>query len=259
MRLLTTMKRQYLRMAYPNKRYVGLSRKRRRKFRAPRRAFVPRTMGPFSATESKYFDSVVSGFAIPGNTVWSATNDCLKGVIALPQEGSDINNRVGRKISIYKIALRGVCEATVQQDQADILGTPAVRVIFWQDMQTNATVTNSSLLMEAPGAGTASLNFSVFQNTANFGRFRVLKDFILRARDSTAGTDGASTTSQNFADRPFKITHKFKKPVIVRFNAVNGGSIGDIVDNSFYLSVQSSNADGTSNISVQARCYYKDH
>ena len=127
-------------------------------------------------------------------------------------------------------------------------------------MQTNATVTTSASLMANSNTAEVGNLFCTFQNTANFGRFRVLKDKIYVGQDITAGTDGASTTSQRFKDIPFKCTAKFKTPINVRFNGTNGGTIGDVVDNSFYLSIQPSNESWASGVVVTAlsRVYYKD-
>lgn len=92
-------------------------------------------------------------------------------------------------------------------------------------------------------------------------RFRVLKDMILRPRILTAMTDGTNTSSQGCSDTVFKMTVKFKKPVVVKFNATNAGTIGDIVDNSFHLIGIMSNDDLTNSglISYQCRGYYKDN
>lgn len=210
-------------------------------------------------SESKYFDTETSAFAVAeNNTDWAATNDVIKGLICVPLEGSDIDTRVGRKISIYKIAVRGIIYATALPDQADVIHTPDFRCILWQDTQCNATVTNSSLLMQPGTAGTPLVPFCAFQNTANFGRFRVLKDKIYRGRDVTVGTDGAATLSEQMGDISYKFTHKFNKPVIVRFNATNGGTIADIVNHAFYLSIQKSGTGFAHATTVRTRAYYKD-
>lgn len=223
-----------------------------------RRSYVPRTMGPFSVSESKYFDTETNDFALVAGTAWGATNDVIKGLIAIPVEGSDIDNRIGRKIAIYKIAIRGCINHAIAVDQADSLILPLTRLILWQDKQTNATVTTSNLLMQAPTNAQSDCMFNSFQNIANLGRFRVLKDTWVKTPFSQSGTDGASTTSQAAASSPFKMVIKFRKPVIVNFNATNGGTIGDVVDNSFYLTAQKNFATYDSTLTCRTRCYYKD-
>lgn len=113
--------------------------------------------------------------------------------------------------------------------------------------------------MAAPGAATTALTVSTFQSLSNLGRFRVLKDKMIKLGMPYAGTDGASTNSiipgQNI---PFKLNFKFKNPVFMRFNATNGGSVADIIDNSFHLIGSLSNTPWTASISYQCRTSYTD-
>ena len=52
----------------------------------------------------------------------------------------------------------------------------------------------------------------------------------------------------------------FQNTANFRFNGTNGGTIADIIDNSFYLSIQPSNESWASGVVVTAlsRVYYKD-
>lgn len=251
----------YARRGMDVKYYTYTPYKARRPWKRTRSGvpFVPRTMGPFSVSESKYFDAEESGFAVAENTgAWAATNDIIKGIICVPVEGSDINNRVGRKIAVYKVACRGIINPASLSDQADVLSAPAWRVILWMDTQCNGSETTSAALMEAGTANTAAVTFTAFQNIANFGRFRVLKDKVIRSGGAVASTDGANTSSIAIPNIPFKITHKFSKPCVVKFGA-SAGAIGDIVNNAFYISIQASTVNYTSTVTVRTRAYYKDN
>lgn len=231
----------------------------RRGIKRPRRQFVARTMGPFATSESKYFDSETSGFAVAEETQnWAAANDVVKGVMCIPTEGTDIDNRIGRKIAIYKLAIKGVINPAILQDQADVLSAPCYRIIFWQDTQCNGTVTTSASLMQGGTAATAAVTFTAFQNPENFGRFRVLKDVVLRAGVPIASTDGANTTTITIPNIPFKLTHRWRIPLTIKFNAADNGNIGDIVDHAFYLSIQKSTVNYTETVTVRTRAYYKD-
>lgn len=230
--------------AYPRRRYT------------PVRQYVPRTMGPFSASESKYFDTeeniAVANFA----TTWAGTeidNTTLSCLFA-PSEGSDIDNRIGRKVQVYKLALRGQYNSTPSTNQADSLAPNFCRIIIYMDTQTNGTQSQGEDLM----AGSASNAITSFQNLANLGRFRVLRDFNVKLREVNTMTDGTNTSSQAIGTSPWKATIKFKKPVIVKFNATNGGTIGDIVDNSFHI-IAMEQGGYTGNIQYNCRTYYKDH
>lgn len=212
-------------------------------------------------TERKYFDSFLSAAAVAGSTDWTATelDPATLNTLCVPSEGSDIDNRVGRQITVHSIRIRGVLSVAALQDQADMVQVPAVRLVLFQDMQTNAAQAQGENLMAAPGAATAPLTMSTFQNLSNLGRFRVLKDKYIKLGMPYAGTDGASTNSlapgQNV---PFKLNFKFKRPVVIRFNATNGGSVADIIDNSFHLLGQKSATTWVASISYQCRTSYTD-
>ncbi len=226
------------------------------KARRPSRQYVARTVGP-QAGESKYFDSSVSDFTVDETTTWVAGADVIKGTLAIPIQGTSVQTRVGRRIEIYKVSLRGTISMTTIAASATMLDPPAFRCILWTDTQTNGAVTTSASLMQAPGTATLPLKFSTFQNIANFGRFRVLKDLSFQGPDFISFNDAATTGTIASADIPIKIVHKFNKALVVKFSA-NGGDIGDVVDNSIYFTVIKSSGDGVHKISVQSRCYFKD-
>lgn len=242
------MKRTRVEASRPSKRYRYNTYQPRRSARSYR-----------PAGEPKYFDQEVDDFALPGNGAWAGTNDALKGTICIPQEGSDIDDRIGRKIAVHKIAVRGVIKYNADTDQVDIVTSPAIRILLWMDQQCNGTVTTAASLMQAPQNAEADNVFCTFQNPSNFGRFRMLRDKIFFGRDNVAGTDGANTTSQCPGTIPFKMTVKFKKPIIVKFNSTNGGTIADIVDNAFYLSCQASGGAFTKTLTARTRVYYRDY
>lgn len=224
------------------------------------RQFVSRTMGPFSVSESKYFDSYLANSAIAEGDSWQGTelDPATLDTLVVPTEGSDIDNRIGRKISIYKIALRGLIANAPEQNAGDIFRSPAYRFILYLDQQTNGVQSQGEELMAAPGTASLPLTFLTFQNLSNLGRFRVLRDVVIRPRDITSGTDGTNTTSQNLADIPFRMVVKFRKPIVMKFNSTSGGTVGDIVDNSFHLIGQKSGAGFASSLYYQCRAYYKD-
>jgi len=239
---------------------AGLGQGARKRY-PHRRSQVARTMGPFAATESKYFTSTVSARAFPESQTWVDTeiDPTTFNTLCLPVEGADISQRIGRKISVYKIAIRGTIQQTNASDQPDVLANPAFRLILYIDQQTNGVQSQGEEVMAAPGgAATVLTAFNSFQNLANLGRFRILRDKIYRGTVQTAGTDGASTVSINSNHIPFKMTVRFRNPVIIRFNATNGGTIGDIVDNSFHLIGNKSGTSYDHTINYQCRAYYKD-
>lgn len=216
---------------------------------------IPRNM--FSVSELKYFDTEVSAVNVPESTDWTAT-ELSAGTIALPTEGSDIDNRVGRKISVYKVVVRGVIRQTVEAATSIPIGLPSVRLILYVDQQTNGTASQGEQLMLPPTNASVADAFSSLQNPANFGRFRVLRDVVLRATDASITNASASTSGQTCSDLPFKLMYRFKKPLQIRFNATNGGTIADVVDNSICLLGQKSTTGYATPITYRTRIYYKD-
>ncbi len=222
------------------------------------RQYIPRTLGPLAVSESKYFDAENGGFAVAEESQsWAAASDVFKGVMAIPQQGNSATTRVGRRIEVYKIAVRGVIQTTIAADAGDVQVPSFYRCMLWMDQQTNGTVTTSAALMQPSTANTIPMVACAFQNIANFGRFRVLKDFSLLPGQQETGTDGASTMSIGQSDVPFKCTYKFKKPLRIKF-AANGGNIGDVVDNSIYFSMNKASGSGTQTVTVRSRVYFKD-
>lgn len=237
---------------------------RSKMYRRSNRQFVPRTMGPFSISESKYFDSARTVNVIPVlTTSWAGTEQdpATQNCLFAPQEGSDINNRVGRKVSVYKLSVRGFIYSAPEISQTSLNNAPppAVRVILYMDQQTNGTQSQGEELMNSHS--TDLLNFQSHQNPNNFGRFRVLRDITYKQQPAFVGVDDSTTDSMavGYNGIPFKMVVRFKKPVIVKFNSTNGGDIGDIVDNSFHIiAAKSQNTNPITYISYNARTYYKD-
>lgn len=220
---------------------------------------APRSVGALAVTERKYFDAYLSAGSIAQSVDWAGTevDPATLNTLFAPQEGSDINNRVGRKVAVHKITLRGSIYVPTQTNQTAADQSGGVRIILFQDMQTNGSQAQGEQLMAAPGAASAALAICTSQSTANFGRFRVLKDQMMNLKTPPMAFDGTNIEQAGFY-QPFKYTVRFRKPVIVRFNATNGGTVADIVDNSFHvLAICASNALSPA-IYYQARTVYTD-
>lgn len=227
--------------------------------RVPRQ-FVARTRGPFAASESKYYDTYVEGLsldsaaAMSGKEADPATVNCLNA----PAQGDDINERVGRKIEIYKIQIRGVIASGGGSDLADPLGNGVFRYILYLDKQANGTQSQSENLLETIGTPTILNNCNAFQNIANLGRFRVLKDRILRPGVPVAFNDAAATGSQINPDKYFKCTHKFKKPLVTKFNGTATAGVASVVDNALHFICYQNDNSQANTLTYHARLYYKD-
>lgn len=195
-----------------------------------RRQFVSRSYGtPLAITERKYFDNNLASTAFTsgaatfaGCEMDPATQNCLFS----PVQGDDYNNRQGRKVHVLAIKIRGMITYPISDNQVGALVTPHLRILLVQDKQTNAAQLNSEDVVQT--------NIMGFQNPAFFGRFRVIKDKIVNFTDPVRSWDGTNI-QQSGDQRHFKMKVKFAKPVVVHYNSTNGGTVADVIDNSFHL------------------------
>lgn len=223
---------------------------------APRGQFtVPRTTGGQTQGESKYFDTRLALTSIPSVAAWTGTefDPTTFNTLCVPTVGSAVNQRIGREIKVHKIKINGHIR-TAKIDAAVALDATHIRIALVQDTQTNATQ------MQGEQVFTATITTDeaplTFQNIDNFGRFRVLKDKHITLQDPNLF--GATGADVNGLVRPFKFSVKFNNPISVRFNATNGGSVADIVDNSFHVVANSSNVDLVPQLSYLCRVVYKE-
>ena len=71
-------------------------------------------------------------------------------------------------------------------------------------------------------------------------------------------TYDGTNVEQAGLSKPFKFNITFKKPINVRFNNTNGGTIADIVDNSLHLIALTDNDNLAPAISYYSRVDYKE-
>lgn len=213
--------------------------------------FVPRSYGnPRAVTERKYFDSERTSLALPALTTNFASAEldpATLNTLYCPVTGDDFNQRTGRKCQVVSIKIRGAITVPIQINQTAADAAARVRLILVMDQQTNASQLNSEDVITS-GAGSGAID--MFQNPAFFGRFKVLKDKTFVLANPNMTWDGTNI-EQGGLSRPFKMTVKFRKPVNVHFNSTNGGTVADIIDNSFHV------IGGADDISLAPTIIYK--
>ena len=137
-----------------------------------------------------------------------------------------------------------------------------VRLMVVQDQQTNGAQMTAAQLMNDAGAADTTINS--YQNPNNFGRFQVLKDKDILIQDPNFTTEyppeDTPYSRTNGLIRTFKININLKVPIKVQFNAVNGGTVLDIVDNSFHVlcACTGVSTNNPPSISYYARIAYKE-
>jgi len=213
--------------------------------------YTPRTMAfkPHpSAIEKKVNDLATTTYQV--NTSGSIT------LLANPQLGSDFNNRIGRKVVLKSVYVRG----QVKLDWAGAGGLPATagiaaqmaRFILVCDMQPNgAAPAITDILVEATAESQLNLN--------NRDRFKILSDKTY-VFDPVINVQTA-TQAQLCYNRTIYPVKKFKKiDQEMVFNGVNGGSIADVTSGALYMVWIGTTASGLgdSNAVVSTRVRYVD-
>lgn len=220
--------------------------------------------------EMKYFDCELQETAVAVvTTTWVATtlrdptttlalDDAAVATPAClfaPIKSAGLNGRIGRKTKVYKIKINGMVRTHNSSGAVTSLDGALMRMMLVQDMQTNIGAMTSAQLMRDAGGANTTINS--FQNPNNFGRFRVLKEKRMTLQNpNVAGVVGATET-QGLVQH-FKMTINFKTPVLVNFNQTNGGTVADIIDNSFHFIIGCENNELTPAISYYSRVCYKE-
>lgn len=209
---------------------------------------VARSRGAAVTGEMKYFDCSLANNAIAVCTsTWpagamadpSSTENLGDPVVVnplclfAPKVSAALNGRIGRSVFVKQVKVNGLITVPPQVAQAGADTSIEIRLMLVRDMQTNSNqMTAAQLMRDSATSATATVNS--FQNPDNFGRFQVLKE--KRFSVSNLNIAGAAATIvQAGIAKPFKMSLKFKQPVKVQFNATNGGTVSDIVDNSLHI------------------------
>lgn len=192
-------------------------------------------------SERKYFDSYNSTFLAQANANWDTTvkDPATLNTLFAPTTGNDISNREARNVYVHTIRIKGYLRISGDLSTVNLPKCPTVRIILVIDKQTNGTQMTGNNLM-ASSTGDSIL---AFVNTANFGRFEILKDKMIQL-DFPISAVSATNTSFPNTQRYFKIKHTFKTPLRINFNSNDGGTVADIVDNSFHIVAAKTEAPG---------------
>lgn len=219
--------------------------------------YVARTPGGNVVADNHYFDGELAQQATlalasswQGSELDATSGGAPMTCLFAPTEGNDISNRTGRKVFVKKIRVTGALIIPAQTAQSTLDIPARFRLILYCDKQTNATQAQGEQVIES---GTAINAISMFQNPDNFGRFKIYKDktFVLNQNGEVAATDAGTTIVQGGVVRPFKMVAT--PNCWVNFNNTNGGTVADIVDNSFHLIGNCDNASAGVLISYKVR------
>lgn len=199
--------------------------------------------------ERKVYDNASSSIQV------NSTGTFL--LLACPTPGTDMNGRIGRKIVLKSLYVRGfVCTESSRNTSIDDVIVPSThcRMIIFVDCQPNgAAPAVTDLLVEATTSSQLNLN--------NRDRFKVLCDKQY-AFDPLYFNNNA-TFAMASASRQIYNVKKYKKLNIETiFNAGSAGTIADITSGAlymFWLGNQSAIGGIDNNAVVSTRCRYDDN
>ncbi len=209
----------------------------------------------------KYFDTTLASAngVIPSATTWAGSefDPTTFLTFCVPVKGTGINERIGRHINIHKVKIHGRIACGAQANQTVTDAACIVRMIMFVDTQTNAAQAQGEQLMDDPGTAAGGNTPFTFMSLKTLGRFRVLKDKTITIQNPNISWDGTNI-EQNGLIRSFKFNHTFRKPLDCHFNATDGGTIADIVDNSIHLIATCTSTALVPTMVYEARVSYKD-
>lgn len=231
------------------------SRKGKGKGRRRTKRFKNSPMGPYGwktpigKFEKKAADIGVATYQV--NTTGSIT------LLAVPTLGTDYTNRIGRRIRLRSLYIRGHVNAENAELPITTAGVETLaqqaRLIIVVDRQPNATVFGiTDLLVSARAESQLNLN--------NRDRFKVLVDKTYQIPNSVKATPATPTSFIGNFGGMFKVKVFKKLNLPVQFNSTNGGTIADITSNAIYMVWIGINASGATdvNATVSTRIRFDD-
>jgi len=183
-----------------------------------------------------------------------ATSMSTAGVFTLlnvPENGPELYQRVGRRIYMKSVHIRGtvLAAATTTQDYG--------RIIVFYDSQPNGAAPTLAALLADSNAGHATAVTSEI-NLDNRERFKILRDmpFLLPSCTNTAGVI-TNLGMQDTVKQSMQFDEFIKlKGLETVYNGTNGGTIADITSGSLFVVTFS--GIGNYNTSWSSRLRYYD-
>lgn len=200
--------------------------------------------------ETKWIDTTYSGVMNASNTALGkdlspTTKLCLNGL----QQGTDVNKRVGKKITIKSIHVSGLIrflgkESSVASNQPSPPSGKSVWVdLVWSKQNDQSVTAPLTSEIYNNNIGTVQGSGMLIRNPDFEKEYKVLRRFRydLPARPflKEAVAISGATLEPDLYSWPEHIVHfeffyKFKKGLKVRYSS-NTGNIDDIIDHAFHI------------------------
>lgn len=218
------------------------------------------TRPSYCSPERKYFDASWSGQNIPPiTTIWGNSSIINTGAtvpsLVLPRGGTDVNQRIGNKIALSKLVVRFWIDTPIYTVDSIVPSAQIVRVMLVQNRQTNGAQCDAVDVILSDGTDQPML--LGFQNTGKFGKVRVLRDMTRKIPERPIAFTSSSQTRTAGGMIYGKFVVTWKKPLTVRFQG-DAGTIGDVLDNSFFIMAGCNQDSPNCRMSMKSRAYYTD-
>lgn len=185
-----------------------------------------------ASKETGYVDLAYANYA--ADTTGTVT------LVATVAQGTSVNQRIGKKILLKSLQLRGYAS------NGSTAVTNDVAVLFVYDKRPTGSLPTVTDFLD-------TANSRSFNNDSNSGRFKILKrmDFLLSGTQTTTVGYGPAK-SMDFYLKLNGLQEVFK--------AAGTGAIGDIEEGALYMVTVGSNAAGTgaANVNVGMRVRFVD-
>lgn len=195
-------------------------------------AFSSRARAAMKSKETGFVDLAAATYG--GDTTGSVT------LIATVAQGASVNQRVGKKIALKSVQMRGNVSAGTTGTVAD-----CTILIVYDRRPTGSLPAIGDILTAASATS--------FPNDANSGRFRTLRrmDLVLAGNSTTPATGKEILDIDEFIDLKLK-------PCV--YKAAGTGAIADIEEGALYLVTAGNQAAGTTaaNINIAFRTRFVD-
>jgi len=178
----------------------------------------------------------------------------------VPAQGVGFNDRVGRKIYMRDLKIRGKLTLVQRNTDPDEFEIPYVRIIVVKDTQTNGQQAVGNNIL-GPGTGQDDATVPTFTSAiecltipTGWGRYEVVGDKKFYFRNYAVFFDGLQGVNTG-QEIPFKFNIKCNCEV--NFSGTDG-RVAAIIDNSYHLYVASSSAvDDEVNITYMCRTSFE--
>lgn len=179
----------------------------------------------------------------------------VEGSFSFVLQADGIANRTAKKISINSFRMNGslTWPTVVEGTDTTFNVLPSVRLILAVDENCNGTVPNSAadLRMMTDNGYWSKIS------TNSFGKYRILKDFIVQAPLTMHSSDGTGFISSPQV-KDFKVKYKFKEPLVVQFNANPANDIRQVQTNNIFMMAITNHTTSNPKINALARIAFSD-